>query len=953
MAKEKYNHQEIEKRVQAAWSASELHTVDLADTEKDPYFLLFEFPYPSGDLHIGHWYAFALCDVYARLLRQQGKNVLFPIGFDSFGLPTENAAIKNNVDPREWTMKNIERMRGQVRSMGTTVDWSREVISSEPEYYRWTQWLFAKLFEQGLAERRLAPVKWCPKDQTVLAHEQVLDGKCERCGTEVEEKHLTQWFLKITKYAKRLLEDLDPLPWREDIKDAQRAWIGESRGAKLNFSISGREESIEVFTTRPDTLFGATYVVLAPEHPLVETLLDSVTNKDAVLTYRKQTAQKSERERSENKQKTGVVLGGVMAVNPATKEEVPVYIADYVLATYGTGAVMAVPAHDERDFEFAQKMQLPIRHVVMPERIDHRNPHQEGKELTRRSIVIAIVHDSRTDTYLTLNWKEQPWITFVTGGVEENEDVVEAAKREVVEETGYTDVAFSRILGGPTQSEFYAAHKGVNRYNHATTVLFELLNDTQEPLTEEENALHTLVWRTADEIRNDGLQHAEMDLILERLFKGETAMTEDGVLVNSGEFSGRGNREALEDIVAFAGGEMVTNYRIRDWLVSRQRYWGCPIPIVYDPEGVAHPVPPEHLPWLLPTDVTSGTRADGQSPLAGSDELRDRVTRIFGEGWTPEYDTLDVFVDSSWYFTRYLSPNSETAFSDPALMKKWLPVDRYSGGAEHTTVHLLYSRFFYKALHDLALVPTAEPYVERFNRGLILGTDGQKMSKRWGNVVNPDEMVEKFGADAVRMYLAFIGPYNEPGNYPWKLDGVQGTRKFLDRVYQLREKVGEAEVSAELARALVRATNKVTEDTERFKMNTAVAALMVLVRELEGLAVVPRTAFKQFLVILAPYAPHLSDHLWQEQGGAGSVHQAPWPEVVEEVVTEVTIGVQVNGKKRGEITVSPEAEEEAAVLAARAVPAVEAALGNQPPARVIYVPGRILNLVADNTAGGV
>ncbi|MEK7100489.1 MAG: class I tRNA ligase family protein, partial [Patescibacteria group bacterium] len=455
------------------------------------------------------------------------------------------------MDPREWTLKNIERMRGQIRSMGTTVDWTREVVSSEPEYYRWTQWLFAKLFEQGLAERRLAPVKWCPKDQTVLAHEQVLDGKCERCGTEVEEKHLTQWFLKITKYAQRLLEDLEPLPWRQEIKDAQRAWIGESKGAKLSFAISGREESIEVFTTRPDTLFGATYVVLAPEHELVATLLDAVTNKDAVLTYRKQTAQKSERERSENKQKTGVQLEGVMAVNPATKEEIPVYIADYVLATYGTGAVMAVPAHDERDFEFATLKSLPIKHVVMPARVDNRNPHQEGKELTYRSIVIAIVHNPRTDTYLTLKWKQQPWITFVTGGVEENEDVVEAAKREVVEETGYTDVTFKQVLGGPTQSSFYAAHKGVNRYNHATTVLFELESDAQEPLSEEENALHELAWRTRKQIENDRLQHAEMDIILERLFKGETAMTEDGVLVNSGEFSGRNNREALEEIVAF------------------------------------------------------------------------------------------------------------------------------------------------------------------------------------------------------------------------------------------------------------------------------------------------------------------------------------------------------------------------------------------------------------------
>ncbi len=946
MAKEKYNHAEIEKRAQAAWAAAELHTVDLNDTEKDPYYLLFEFPYPSGDLHIGHWYAFALTDVYARMLRMQGKNVLFPIGFDSFGLPTENAAIKNNVDPREWTLKNIERMRGQVRSMGTSVDWSREVISSEPEYYRWTQWLFAKLFEQGLAERRLAPVKWCPKDQTVLAHEQVLDGKCERCGTEVEEKHLTQWFLKITKYAKRLLEDLDPLPWREDIKDAQRAWIGESRGAKLSFAISGREEFIEVFTTRPDTLFGATYVVLAPEHALVQTLLDVVANKDAVLAYRKQTSQKSERERSENKQKTGVVLEGVMAVNPATKEEIPVYLADYVLATYGTGAVMAVPAHDERDFEFAQKMGLPITYVIDP-----ITGSKQVNPVDKQKIVAIVEHDGKI---LTIKWKpELGGRLYVGGTAEEGEDAAVTAMREIAEETGYTDLELLERATEQVHHEYFAHSKGKAFIAHTTLLHFKLRSSAhQEPqLEEDEKGKFIVEWVTKEQAQKEVTDPLHSYAFSKFVLGG--CYTGDGLLRSSGEFTGRDNREALEEIVAFAGGEMVTNYRIRDWLVSRQRYWGCPIPVVYDPEGNAHPVPPEHLPWLLPTDVTSGTRADGQSPLAGSDELRERVVRIFGEGWTPEYDTLDVFVDSSWYYTRYLSPHSETAFADPALMKKWLPVNRYSGGAEHTTVHLLYSRFFYKALHDLALVPTAEPYVERFNRGLILGTDGQKMSKRWGNVVNPDEMVEKFGADAVRMYLAFIGPYNEPGNYPWKLDGVQGTRKFLDRVYQLREKVGEAEVSAELAGALVRATNKVTEDTERFKMNTAVATLMVLVREMEGLPVIPRTAFKHFLIILAPYAPHLSDHLWQEQGGAGSVHQAPWPEVVEEVVTSVTIGVQVNGKKRGEITISPSASEEEAVLAARAVPTVEVALSHQAPARVIYVPGRILNLVADNTNEGV
>ncbi len=793
MARERFDHHAIETEQQKIWEDRNLYAVDLADTSKDPYYLLFEFPYPSGDLHIGHWYAFALTDIFARFKRAEGKQVLFPIGFDAFGLPAENAAMKHGVDPADWTYKNMDRMRAQIRSMGTSVDWSKEVVTCDPEYYKWTQWLFAKLFEQGLAERRNAAVKWCPKDQTVLANEQVIDGTCERCGTEVEEKHLTQWFLKITDYAKRLLTDLDPLPWREEIKEAQRAWIGESEGATLTFALAGREESISVFTTRADTVFGATYVVLAPEHPLVDSLKDVFTNGDAVDAYRKQTSLKTERERSENKEKTGVQLEGIMAINPATKEEIPVFIADYVLASYGTGAVMAVPAHDERDFEFAQKMHLP------------------------RTVVVA----------------------------------------------------------GGADGECYGG---------------------------------------------------------------------DGVLIDSGAFTGRNNREALKDIVAFAGGELTTNFRLRDWLVSRQRYWGCPIPVVYDPEGNAHLVPAEHLPWKLPTDVDFAP--NGSSPLSSSKELKERVTRIFGEGWTPEYDTLDTFVDSSWYYLRYLAPTEEHAFSDSALMKRWLPVNRYSGGSEHTTMHLLYARFFHKALFDMALVPTPEPFYERFNRGLIMGPDGQKMSKSKGNVVNPDEFVAKYGSDAVRMYLAFIGPYNEPGSYPWNLDGVEAMRRFLDRVYTLKERVEDVVVSESLAIELARANAKVAEDTERFKMNTAISGLMVLVRALEEEDVVPLAAFKELLVFMAPYAPHLADHLWQEVQGGGSVHEALWPARREIVQTSVTVVVQVNGKKRGEITIAPDATETDALLAARAIPAIEAALGHIPPVRTIYVPGRILNLVA-------
>lgn len=788
-----YDHGEIEKKAQEKWAGLNLYETDLKDETKEPYYLLFEFPYPSGDLHIGHWYAYAITDIYARMLRMRGKNVLFPIGFDAFGLPAENAAMRNGADPAAWTMANIERMKTQIRSMGTSVDWSKEVITCDPGYYQWTQWLFVKLFEHKLAEHREAAVKWCPKDQTVLANEQVVDGCCERCGTPVEEKRLTQWFLKITDYAERLLTGLDTLPWREEIKEAQRAWIGKSEGAYLEFQISGRDEKIKVFTTRPDTVFGATYVVLAPEHTLVSSLLSVVLNKKQIEDYITTTTKKTERERSENKEKTGVKLEGVTAINPATKEEIPIYIADYVLASYGTGAVMAVPAHDERDFEFAQKFNIPIR------------------------------------------------------------EVIECSKKQVP------------YIGA-------------------------------------------------------------------------------GILIHSGEFTGRNSEEAKWDIVKYAGGERTTQYRIRDWLISRQRYWGCPIPIVYDPEGKPHVVPTEHLPWLLPTDVDF--KPTGKAPLASSRELQERVTRIFGEGWTPEYDTLDTFVDSSWYFFRYLDPKDTHDFSDVSLMKKWLPINRYSGGSEHTTMHLLYARFFTKALHDLALVSVDEPFTERFNRGLIMGPDGQKMSKSKGNVVNPDDFVKEYGADAVRMYLAFIGPYNEPGSYPWNLDGVSAIRKFLERIIRLSDRIKDiSTVRDALTFALARASHKVAEDGDRFKFNTSVAALMILVNEFEAAEIVPKIALAPLVVMLAPFAPHLAEHLWEKLGGEGSVHQQAWPVFAQVAAEEREVVVQVNGKRRGSILLVLDASESDAVIAARAVPTVEVALGGKEPVRVIYVVGKILNFV--------
>ncbi len=955
MARERFDHAKIEKAAQGKWEEMRLHEVDLADDAKEPYYLLFEFPYPSGDLHIGHWYAFALTDIFARFKRMQGANVLFPMGFDSFGLPAENAAMKYGKDPAEWTKQNMDTMRAQVRSMGTSVDWSKEVVTSDPSYYHWTQWLFSKLFEHGLAYRKEAPVKWCPKDQTVLANEQVNDGKCERCGSEVEERNLTQWFMGITKYADRLLADLEPLPWREEIKEAQRAWIGKSEGAKLSFQLrfmkdeslndwrdqDGNAAQISVFTTRPDTLYGATYIVLAPEHPWVRAIWDTehddtVFNKAEMAAYVEATRKKTERERQENKDKTGVRIDGIMAVNPANGEEIPVFVADYVLATYGTGAVMAVPAHDERDYAFAKKFGLPIRYVIDP-----ITGSPQENPIDKEKIVAIVEHEGKV---LTINWKPELGGRLTVGGTaEEGEDAAETAMREIAEETGYTDLELVERADEKVHHEYFAHSKGQAFIAHTTLLHFRLASDTcQEPALEEnEKGKFEVEWLPIADAMREVKDPLHSYALARFLMPG--AYTGDGLLRNSGEFDGMGNREALWDVVAKAGGERVTNFRIRDWLVSRQRYWGCPIPVVYDPEGAPHLVPAEHLPWLLPTDVDFSPT--GVSPLATSTELKERVTRLFGEGWTPEYDTLDTFVDSSWYFLRYLDPKNADDFTNQALLKKWLPVDRYSGGSEHTTMHLLYARFFHKALFDLALVPTPEPFHERFNRGLILGPDGAKMSKSKGNVINPDAVVGEHGADAVRLYLAFIGPYNEPGSYPWSLEGASSMRRFLDRVHALKERLEEADIDDALARAIARATQKASEDTERFKFNTAISALMVLVREFEERERIPKAAYRTLLTLLAPYAPHLAEHLWEAIGEEGSVHQAAWPEVAELPEEAITMAVQVNGKRKGEVSLAPDASEEDAKAAALAIPAVGDAVRAGTLAKVVYVPRRILNLV--------
>ncbi|GMU74384.1 MAG: leucine--tRNA ligase [Candidatus Campbellbacteria bacterium] len=792
---EGYDHKQIEQKWRAQWEKDEPWRAR-DNSEKPKYYTLVEFPYPSGNLHVGHWYAFSVPDIFARYQRMKGFNVLYPMGFDAFGLPAENAAIKHKLNPREWTLSNIEYMRNQLRSMGATFDWSREVVTCDPSYYRWTQWLFTQFFKKGLAYQKETEVNWCPSCKTVLANEQVVAGKCERCNTEVEKRSMRQWNLKITDYAPRLLKDLETVSYPEPIKEAQRNWIGESHGAELHFKITNADEVITVFTTRPDTLFGATYVVLSPEHELVEKLSSRITNIDTVRAYAKEASKKAEIDRiAEGREKTGVRLEGVMALNPGNGEEIPIFIADYVLSTYGTGAIMAVPAHDERDHAFATKFDLPI---------------------------IEVVHGGKGE-----------------------------------------------------------------------------------------------------------------------LFEG------DGPLTNSGEFTGMNSVEAREKITQHVGGEMKTTYRMRDWIVSRQRYWGCPIPVIHCNTCGPVVVPEQDLPVVLPEIDDYLPTGDGKSPLAkASDWVKTKCPNCGGDA-SRETDTLDTFIDSSWYFLRYTDPHNEKEFASKEKQDMWMPVDFYSGGAEHTTMHLLYSRFFHKVLFDLGLVSEPEPYQHRMNRGLILGPDGNKMSKSRGNVVDPDEYVRNLGADTVRMYLAFIGPYNEVGSYPWNPDSIVGVRRFLERIVKLSERLGEGALSDDAHRVLHETVKKVGEEIESFKFNTAVSAFMICLNTLEKEKNVPKGAFEMLLKTLAPFVPFLTEELWERLGYPGSVHQEAWPAYDPQALVkkEIYVIIQVDGKVRGKVSTYPGATQDEILSLVYKDEKVVGYLGGREPERVVFVPDRLISFV--------
>ncbi len=798
-----YSPAEIEAKWQRHWEENHSFAAEKSHA-KPKFYPLIEFPYPSGaGLHVGHPRSNTAMDIIARKRRMEGYNVLFPIGYDAFGLPTENYAIKNHIHPAVVTEKNIARFRQQLKRLGFSFDYDREISTTDPKYYKWTQWIFLKLFEHGLAYKAEMPINWCTSCKVGLANEEVVNGVCERCGGEVVRRVKSQWMLKITDYAQKLLDGLEQVDFIDRVKTQQRNWIGRSEGAEVDFTLSTGDK-LRVYTTRPDTLFGATYMVMSPEHPLIDQHREQIANYDAIVAYREAAARKSDFERTElNKDKTGVAIEGITATNPVTGAQIPVWVSDYVLMGYGTGAIMAVPAHDERDWAFATKFGLPIVEVV-------------------------------------------------AGGN--------------VQKAAYTDIT-------------------------------------------------------------------------------------DGVMVNSGFLNGMKVAEAKKAIIDWLTeqglGERHVNYKLRDWVFSRQRYWGEPIPLVKCPHCGWVPLPEDQLPLKLPEVESYEPTDNGESPLAAMTDWVNTTCPKCGGPAQRETDTMPQWAGSSWYFLRYIDPWNDDCLADPEEMKYWLPVDWYNGGMEHTTLHLLYSRFWHRFLYDIGVVPTPEPYQKRTSHGMILGADGEKMSKSRGNVINPDDIVDELGADAFRMYEMFMGAFDQA--IPWSTDGARGCRRFLDRVWRLQEMLVDGDgIRDDMAFDVHSCIKKVSEDYERMKYNTAIAAMMTLVNAFYAKGSITKGELRALILLLNPVAPHITEEMNERNVCVdGELLHAKWPEYDESklVKSTVEIAVQVNGKMRCRMDVPADLTREAAADYFLPMPEVQSLIGGKSVKKLVYVPGRLLNLV--------
>ena len=801
---ELYNHKVVEKKWQKVWDDNKAFAAT-DDYSKPKYYALVEFPYPSGQgLHVGHPRPYTALDIVARKRRMQGYNVLYPMGWDAFGLPTENYAIKNKIHPKIVTENNVKRFKEQLHSLGYSFDWDREINTTDPSYYKWTQWIFLKLFKAGLAYKKEMPINWCTSCKVGLANEEVVNGVCERCGAPVVRKVKSEWMLKITDYAEKLIEGLDHVDYIERVKVSQKNCIGKSQGAEVDFSIKGKEDKLRVYTTRCDTLFGVTYMVVSPEHPIIDKYKDELKNWDAIAAYRDEAAKKSDFERAElAKEKTGVQIEGLTAINPVNGKEIPIWISDYVLMSYGTGAIMAVPAHDERDWEFAKKFNLPLIQVVA----------KNGEKV----------------------------------------DINAAA---------FTDVA-------------------------------------------------------------------------------------TGVLINSDFLNGLEVKDAKAKMIAFLEekkiGTAKTNYKLRDWVFSRQRYWGEPIPIVHCDKCGYVPIDESELPLMLPEVESYMPTDNGESPLAAMTDWVNTTCPCCGGPAKRETDTMPQWAGSSWYFLRYTDPHNDEALASKEALKYWMPVDWYNGGMEHTTLHLLYSRFWHKFLYDQGVVPCPEPYQKRTSHGMILGENGEKMSKSRGNVVNPDDIVREYGADTLRTYEMFIGAFDLSAS--WSEDGVKGCRRFLERIWKLQDiMTNEEGYSSDLETKMHQTIKKVSSDYENLKYNTAIAAMMALLNDFTKKGSITKGEYKTLLILLNPVAPHITEELWQIIGGSGYVYEQTWPEYEEAKTVEntVEIAVQINGKTKGTLAIGREDAKEDVIAKAKESIA-DKLTGNI--VKEIYVPGRIVNIV--------
>lgn len=811
-----YNFKEVEKKWQEKWYREGTFNAKEDYTMKKWYGLI-EFPYPSGQgLHVGHPRSYTALDIIARKKRMEGYNVLYPIGFDAFGLPAENYAIKNHVHPKITTENNINHFREQLQALGFSFDWSREVNTTDPDYYKWTQWIFIQLYKKGLAYKATMPINFCTGCKVGLANEEVVNGVCERCGSPVVQKEKSQWMLGITKYAQRLIDDLDDIDFLDKIKAQQINWIGRSEGAEVKFKmiVEGKETAntddyLQIYTTRPDTIFGATYMVIAPEHSLIEKYADQITNLDEVKAYKEKAALKSDFERAEmNKEKTGVEIKGIKAINPLTNEKIPIWISDYVLITYGTGAIMAVPAHDDRDFEFATKFNLPIKQVIKP--------------------------------------------------------------------------------------------KDVN----------EVSDKLEEPYTDVEN----------------------------------------GVAINSGFLDGLNSKDAIQKAIEYIEenklGTRKVNYKLRDWVFSRQRYWGEPIPMVYCEDCGWNPISEEELPLRLPEIEDYEPGENGESPLAKQEEWIKTKCPCCGKDAKRETDTMPQWAGSSWYFLRYMDAHNDKALASREAMEYWGPVDWYNGGMEHTTLHLLYSRFWHKFLYDIGVVPTKEPYQKRTSHGMILGTNGEKMSKSKGNVVNPDDIIKEFGADTFRVYEMFMGPFDQTA--PWSMESIRGCGKFLDRVWNMQDMLIDGEeYSSKHEKMMHKAIKKVTSDIEEMKFNTSVATFMTMVNEFYKDREINKAEYKTFLQLLNPFAPHMTEEIYQILGETKTIAETAWPKYDETktIDDEIEIPVQVNGKVKDVIKILKDAEEEEVKEKAHTSELVSKSLEGKTVVKEIYVKGKIYNIV--------